>query len=353
MLRISKFLCLAMAAVLCLSLVGCGGGSESEPESSVPVSSEVSSLPPEEPKIVYEINPLTGLETLTKDEVGLRPVAVSVSNIRTAQPIQSGVGYADVVYETVTEGGITRLLAIYKNPTDAIEHIGSIRSARVVFAELAASHKAVLVHHGMDERYCRPRVNELSLPRIEVSQKYYGDRINNGKAWEHRLYTSGKQLKEAIAKKDYAEGYESDPWLNFSAERTPSTLAATNVTVRFNGSYITNFFYNAETKGYIRGSKGEVMTDYFAKTDESFTNVFVLFTATKLYPDEVHTEVKLAGGDGYYITQGGYEKITWSKKGSSTPISFKDENGAELTVTPGNSYICLVDKYQSNTFTVE
>lgn len=350
-----KLLSMLLIFLLCFSLSACGNKDSESDLSSEIDSSLVSSEPEPEavPQIKYEINPLTGLETLTEDEVDLRPVAVAVSNISVAQPIQSGIGGADVVFETVTEGGITRLLALYKSPSEAVGNIGSIRSARVVFAELAASFNAVYVHHGMDEVYCRPLVNQLKIPRIEVSEKHYGSRISNGKAWEHRLYTSGSKLKTAIADKGYNKNGKSDPWLYFSYKKTASESIAKNVTVRFNNSYISNFYYNEETKKYTRGSKGSVMQDYFSKAEANFTNVFVLYASVSPYPDNIHTQVKLNGGNGYYITQGGYEQITWSKSGTSKPISFKDSAGNTLSVTPGNSYVCIVDKNFTNSFTAE
>ncbi len=353
MRTVIKIISLFAAFLLCLSLVACGGGDETA-SSSDEASSEISvEEESKEPEIKYEVNPLTGLETLTAEEVDLRPVAVSVSNVKVAQPIQAGVGKADIVFETVTEGGITRLLALYKAPKEETGKIGSIRSARVVFAELAASFNAIYIHHGMDEVYCRPRVNELKIPRIEVSQTNYGDRIQNGKAWEHRLYTSGAGLSEAIAKKGYNKGGESDPWVYFSENKTAEPTSAKTVTVKFNNSYITNFYYNEDTKNYTRGIKGEVVNDYFTKQDERFTNIFVLNTYTAPYPDDYHTEVELKGGSGYYVTQGGYEEITWSKKGNNKPITFKDKNGSTLSVTPGNSYVCLVNKNHTDNFTAE
>ena len=352
MRTVIKLISFVAAFLLCLSLAACGGDEvvSSEGEVSSEISSEEES---KEPEIKYEVNPLTGLATLTAEEVALRPVAVSVSNIKVAQTIQTGVGNADIVFETVTEGGITRLLALYKAPKEETGKIGSIRSARVVFAELAASFNAIYIHHGMDEVYCRPRVNELKIPRIEVSQKNYGDRLQNGKSWEHRLYTSGAQLKEAIAAKGYNKGGESDPWVYFSENKTAEPTSAKTVNVKFNNSYITNFYYNEDTKNYTRGVRGEVIHDYFTKQDERFTNVFVLETYTAPYPDDYHTEVELNSGSGYYVTQGGYEEITWSKKGNNKPITFKDKNGNTLSVTPGNSYVCLVNKNHTDNFTAE
>lgn len=353
-----KILCLLTTLVLCLTLSACGNKepdvimSSAESSSSEPAeSSEPSTNDSADKNNV--INPLTGLATLTKEEAGYKPLAIAINNVKVAQSIQSGVSYADVVFETVTEAGITRLLALYKAPRAEMGRIGSIRSARTVFADLAASMNAVYVHHGIDSTYCAPRINALKIPRIEISTKTDGERVQNGKSWEHTLYTSGEKLLADVVNKGYNNGNESEPWLNFVTDKVASTDSAKAVTVKFNSASISNFTYNETTGKYTRGSYGKELKDYFTKEEATFTNVFVLYTDISLYPDNYHTNVKLNGGEGYYVTKGGYEKISWSKSGDYSPIAFKDASGNDLAVTPGKSYICIVDKDASNSFTAE
>ena len=350
-----KLLSVLTVVVLCLTLCACGKkeppaitSSDSQSSSENPVSSEAA-----QEKSEFVINPLTGVASITEEEAEFKPLAVAINNVKVAQPIQAGVSGADIVFETVTEAGITRLLGIFKAPTAEMGNIGSIRSARTVFAELSAMFNAVYVHHGMDETYCRPRVNELNIPRIEISTKVDGERIQNGKAWEHTLYTSGEKLRADIFNKGYNTDNKSEPWLNFSDAKTAASDSAKSVTVKFNNTSVTNFTYDEETGVYTRGSSGKELKDYFTQKTSTFTNVFVLYTGISHYPDNYHTKVSLNGGDGYYVTKGGYEKITWQKTGDRSPLAFKDADGKELTVTPGKSYICIVDKSATNSFTVE
>ena len=105
-----KIISLLAAVALCLSLAACRGGDDTVSSSTEASSDVISSEESKEPEVKYEVNPLTGLETLTAEEVALRPVAVSVSNIKVAQTIQTGVGNADIVFETVTEGSKVKLL---------------------------------------------------------------------------------------------------------------------------------------------------------------------------------------------------------------------------------------------------
>ena len=90
------------------------------------------------------MNPLTG-HYIDEDLAWRRPLAVVINNINQALP-QSGIAQADVIYEVLAEGGVTRLVAIYKE-MDA-EKIGPVRSTRHYFLDFALNHDAVLVHHG-------------------------------------------------------------------------------------------------------------------------------------------------------------------------------------------------------------
>ena len=132
-----RFLCLALAGLMLLSLGGCGKGSEGA-SSGAASSSAQQVLEPEplpqpepEPEPVPEVpsgvNPLTGMP-MEEEYESLRPVAVMLNNLKAAQP-QLGVSRADIIYEVPAEGGITRMLAVYQT-LDNVETLGSIRSAR-------------------------------------------------------------------------------------------------------------------------------------------------------------------------------------------------------------------------------
>ena len=109
----------------------------------------------EEPAAEPEVEPLPDVPTGTNPLTGLpiepeyeqrRPVAVMLNNLKKAQP-QLGNSQADIIYEVPAEGGITRMLAVYQSLED-VGSIGSIRSARPYYIELALGHDALYVHAG-------------------------------------------------------------------------------------------------------------------------------------------------------------------------------------------------------------
>ena len=103
-------------------------------------------LPVAAEKEVASYNPLTGLALADPTSVAARPVAIMINNIKIATP-QAGLSAADILYELEVEGSITRQMAVFSNVA-AVPEIGSIRSLRHDFIELAGAFDAIVVHFG-------------------------------------------------------------------------------------------------------------------------------------------------------------------------------------------------------------
>lgn len=333
MLKKTFILLLAFAMLLC---VGCNK------PASEGLSDDIVEAEP------LSVNALTGLKDISEDKLNARPVAVMVNNISVAQDVQSGLADADVIYETEVEGGITRLMAVYKD-IESVKQIGSVRSARYVYVDLAYGHNAIYIHSGSDPIYCRPRLS--SMDDIDIYNGKYGKKINNGKASDHTLYTYGDSVVSGIEKSGFnATESPSKSWLNFADENETVTLsggAATQISVPFSSSYVTKFSYNAEKGEYDRLVKGNVQKDYTTGEEVSVENVFVLLTSIADYPDGKHREIGLEGGDGYYFANGTYTFIKWKKGAANNSFTFTDEQGNELKVSAGKSWVCLADKHKS------
>ena len=158
-------------AVVMLLAASCGSGDQSssavqessaaqeasrqEEESSAPVESVAEESVPEESSeeesvpVVEQtgnLNPLTGLMTLSDEAVGKRPVAIVINNIKDSLP-QYGIAGADIIFEMVAEAGITRLLGVWGDYTQ-IPDVCSVRSSRPYFVDLAAGFDALYIHVG-------------------------------------------------------------------------------------------------------------------------------------------------------------------------------------------------------------
>ncbi len=334
-----------LALVLCLSTVALAGCSLSKKKESKPKAPEKK----EEAEEISVINNLTGLPLSDKSKENARPVAIMINNINIAQPVQTGVNKADIVYETEVEGGITRLLAVFKD-IETVDQLGTVRSARYPYVDLANGHDAVYIHCGQDPTYCAPHLKDIDDISINAGV-CGGKRISNGLASEHTLYTFGKELLKGIKEKKIRTTTDNNtPWLDFAKEGESvavSELTCNKVSVSFSSSYNTTFNYDTETKNYVRSFGNTVRKDYVTKDTTLVKNVFVLMTTISTYPDGKHRSVALTNGIGYYITEGKYVPIKWTKGSTRNGFNFTDNEGNPLKVNAGKSWVMLADSRTS------
>lgn len=339
----------AALALLMLLAVGCKGEdvvSQPDIEVSAPVSS-VDSEPEPESDPVFYTNPLTGAVELEDGKNELRPVAVMIDNDSLAQKVQVGLGDADIVYETEVEGGVTRLMAVFQD-ISSVGQLGDIRSARYPYIDLAMGHNAVFIHSGSDPTYARPHLKDVN--HIDISEKNYGKRISNtAKSWQN-MYTFGDKLAEGLKKEFKMQNSKAVTWQKFAAEEESVTLdagLANTVSVKFSGSQTSKFTYDAATGLYTRYTNGRLWADYKSAENMTVKNVVILLTSITNYPDGKHRKVALQSGDGFYVTNGGYTPIKWSKGNSSSALKFTNTDGSELTMSIGNTWVCIADKAKS------
>ena len=336
-----KILTLLMA-VLMLTFVGC---------KKEETSSDKTETKPSESKIeITGINPLTGVADIDEEKAKDKPVAIMINNVSAAQPVQAGVAEADIVYETEVEGGITRLLAVYQD-ISKVKKIGTVRTARYAYVDLAMGHDAIYVHHGQDPTYAAPHLKDTQTFVLGTNNAGY--RESNGLASEHTLYGYGEKIWKTLVDKGYkTENTKVTPWQTFADKDTAIKYesAAKNVTVPFSTSYKSVFKYNAENGKYQRFFKNTERKDYYTGESEYFKNVFILSTTISDYPDGYHRKVDLTSGSGYYCVNGTYTPIKWSKGNSSSSFVFTTEDGEPLTVNQGNSWVCIMSNKFAPTF---
>ena len=332
------FLCL----VLVCSLAGCAfplkpGDVDADSDMSI---LEEEPVPDDVPILT---NPLTGIKDLSRNNKDNRPVAVMVNNITQAQAVQTGLPFADIVYETEVEGGVTRLMAVFKDFASA-KQIGSVRSARYPYVDLALGHNAIYVHCGQDPTYCAPHLKDIDDMSVDTNSPG-AMRIKNGLASEHTLYVFGDELWPAITSK-FKSTEDNVLWQNFADEDETVTLsggAADRVEIPF-PILKTVFEYDKEGGLYTRYSRGNVLKDYVTKEAVTVKNVFVLLTSITDYPDGKHRKVDLTGGNGFYVTNGTVMPIKWQKGDAKSSLKFTDENGKDIKVSAGKSWVCIANK---------
>lgn len=347
-----------LAAVLCASLLtSCmSAGETPEDISKLPssVSSEpaVSSQPEEssEPVADGPLNPLTGESGFPESAVGKRPVTVMVNNIGDALP-QRGLAAADMIYEVVTEGGITRLMAVYADP-DNIPYVGPVRSVRHYYVAMATPLNPIFVHFGGSPAGYS-YISNLGIDDVDgmtYTSAFYQDSwraANRGR--EHSFFIDGEGIQSVMEKRGFEAEGELTPLLTFAAEPvTAANQEAGTVYVPFSSSYNATFTYNTDTGLYSKKRNGADHIDADTEQVLTFRNVLILYTTVSAYQGEAQRrEVDLSSGSGWYVTGGGRQEIRWSKGDSGNQFTFTLADGTALTASPGKTYICVTDKGNS------
>ena len=296
------------------------------------------------------LNPLTGEPLSNPAAEGQRPVSIMINNHKAAVP-QIGIGSADLIYEMLVEGGITRLMAVFAD-LSAMPEIGSVRSARHDYIDLSGGLDAIYVHIGAST-IANAQFKEQRTPHIDLHA--YGDAYWRDPEWredrgyEHSVKTTGKLLQAAIDKSGYRttirEGQDTAFNFRSSGEFVPADGdAASAVTVPYSDYCTATFKYDATSHLYSKGQFGRDHIDLATGEPLRFTNIILVMTRVTVVDNIQHKDAELEAGSGYYISGGQWQPITWAKGATEDSFVFKDADGNELLVNPGKSYIGIVPK---------
>ena len=355
---------LFLALLLLLSLPACGGKEppvEAE-KPTVDMTPVVKDPPAVEPPVEEEVyegpwNPLTGLPCET-DLSNARPYAIMLNNLQKALP-QYGVAKADIIYEVPAEGGITRMLGIFTDITD-LGNVGSIRSARDYYVQIARGHDALYVHAGGSpgayDLIANAGIDSIDGIKGAYNAIFWRDATRKAVAgYEHSLFLTASELK-AYAEENrtmtHRDGYV--PSLTFAADGTPDGEAAANVKVTYySGGKTTAFSYDEAAGGYLVSQYNGKYVD--GQTGEQLLreNVLVLFcNINKIAGDSAgRLSVDIVGsGTGYFACGGKYTEICWSKSTATSEIVYTLADGSPLTLGAGTSYVCVAPLGASASF---
>lgn len=361
--RILPF-CLA----LLLALSACGKGEpEVSPVPPVIPSREPIVLPTPQPTPdVYDgpVNPLSG-EPIGEEWVNRRPVAIMLNNLKAALP-QMGQSQADILYECLAEGGITRMLGVYQS-VEGVGTIGAIRSARPYYLELALGHDAVYIHAGGSED-AYARIKQWGVTSLDgVRGPYMSNEAQANLMWrdperrktyslEHTVVTTGEAIATRFAgysslRLEHADGYAYD--MAFAEDGTPADgAAAGTITVPFSNYKTGVFTYDADKGLYLVEEYGKPYIDGDSGEQVGVTNVVVIKTACSNTGDSLgHITVDLSsGGTGYFACGGRVIDIRWSKGYPDGQLRYTDLDGSPVTFGVGHTYVNIVPLKSDVTF---
>ncbi len=294
------------------------------------------------------VNPLTG-QSLPEGVVnGRRPVAIMVNNAKASLP-QRGIAQAEAIIEMETEGGITRLMAMYSDAA-TVPQVGSIRSARDQHLQFAIPTNAIAVHIGTSV-YASNLLNNYAYKtidgRYQGTTAFWFDELRSKTiVSDHCWYTDAALIAAGIQHEQLPTTGVSYPLVNFAApNENPQILqggSAPNVSFTFTSINTTQFVFNSATNSYKKYNYSSEHIDE-SGAQLAFENVLVLFSEVGLKNDNYCLDYNLSGGSGYYFYGGNYLKITWEKGAPELPLTIKDENGEIFNINTGKTYIGVVN----------
>ncbi|MBI2085760.1 DUF3048 domain-containing protein [Candidatus Daviesbacteria bacterium] len=346
------------------SAVGKSSSGKAGLVSSLPTPTDALIEDPNEPKT--EECPLNGSKHTQKAADfwnKRRPLAVMIENHTESRP-QSGLSSADVVYEAVAEGGITRFMAVfYCNLSDV--QVGPVRSARTYFLDWLGEYDALYAHVGGANtpgpadalgQIIRYEVNDLNQFSIgfPIFWRDY-QRLGRSVATEHTMYSTTAKLWEVGAKRGWtatdSAGIKWDKnFISWKFKDDKEDGATGNIKVNFWESqpgYEVVWIYDSATNSYKRKNGGSDHIDLDNNIQLAPKVIIVQFekeaNANDGYPGNVHLLYGTIGnGKALIFQDGNVVEGKWSKLSRTARSKFLDKNGQEIEFNRGQIWIQTV-----------
>lgn len=326
---------------------------------------------------------LTGLPVASEADIVAPAYCIQTPNGTDGARPQAGLNEAGVVFEAIAEFGITRFAAIYQNPSSAV--IGPIRSLRLYYLQWDTPFNCTIVHAGgADDALAAVRDGGYKDLTENYAYMYRGG--YRSRLWNN-LFTTSAYLAQMNADREYGgsniRGFKRMTPEESTRSRIDNTVAeklaitkpttantstivpkVTNIAVRFGGvaSFNVNYNYDATTNTYVRsyedgdthdvyscpaGDLGEVNPEDSCEIVQLAPSVVaVMIVEERKAEDNYHEDITAIGTGNAYVFQNGIAIAgTWSKTSAADQIKFYDDEGAEIALAPGQTFVEAVPNY--------
>ena len=286
--------------------------------------------------------PLTGLPATDRAAIAKRPLSVKIENSPQARP-QTGLNSADVVYETVTEGGITRFNCIFQST--APKTVGPVRSARLSDLWVVAQYNGLFFYSGASNSVTRAikktKLTDLSQD-TGVSAPFSR---SSQRSAPHNLFLDTKKAYAEAIKRGKPVSVQV-PRLQYDPKSVESSNTIASVRIPFSTANTVDWTYDSARKVYVRQNNGRPHADAGTGKQVAAKNVVVMWAK---YTPASHDKV---GSTTYRVELGGSGRVsvfrnglrydgTWSAT-RNTPPRFKDAQGKAIKLAPGNTWFQVV-----------
>jgi len=281
-----------------------------------------------------------------------RPLAVMVENHPDARP-QSGLSDAGIVYEALTEGGITRFLALFQSDS---ENIGPVRSARDYFASIADEWGAVYAHVGGSNEVIE-QLKEGKYQNLDDVNEYYNEnsfRRNQNRKPPHNVYTSTEKLRELIKYRQFKnisnfksfKFKEDEPVLN-------GVAPAGKINIDFSlDSYKVGYEYSLDGNDYSRFLAGKPHIDLKTQKQIKVKNIVAQFVEVTPWPNDplLRVDINLKGEGRAVIFLDGKVIEGWWRKEADGKTRYYNLQDRKIKFNRGSIWIELVPEDKQEEF---
>ena len=282
-----------------------------------------------------------------------RPIAVMIDN-NVGNSSHVGLQDAYISYEIIVEGGLTRIMALYKDKD--MSQIGPIRSSRHYFLDYALESDAIYSHFGWSP-YAENDIKRIGVNNINGltnESAYWRDKAIRA---PHNVFTSSK-LYAAANKFGYS--VESNNWqlltyspsaINFNGNCGDTGCSngvevANSINIVYSNSQSRQYVYDSDKATYLRSMNNLKHVDKISGEQYSYKNIIIERVTNKTLDSYGRQDLDTVGtGDGFYITNGYARTIKWEKSSRKSKTKYKYSDGTEVVVNDGNTFIQIIPVY--------
>lgn len=270
-----------------------------------------------------------------------RPLAVIIENHFKAWP-QSGLAEANLVYEFLTEGGITRFLAFY-DPSSNVKKIGPVRSCRPYFLNVAEEFQALHAHVGGSpsclDLLKRRRYDVYNLDEYSKTDYFWRSKSRFA---PHNVYTSTELMNEYLKDKEIDLEYPFESW-EYKDDSPTELSSAAKINIDFSTyTYNVTWQYDKKNNNYQRYVTGDPVYDTSGAGLRP-KNIIIQRVKTRLLDSIGRLSQQLEGrGDAIVFMDGQVITGHWKKPDRNSRTRFYSETGEEIQFNRGQTWVEVV-----------
>ena len=302
----------------------------------------------EEPEPIVEEKSLQIVDPDSND----RPVAVMIDN-ETGEYRHAGLQDAYINYEIIINGGSTRIMSIYKDKRTNV--VGPVRDSVSYFLDYAIEHDAIFTSFGVGEGV-EQDVTNLGINYINGMVDTDCFARDRNLPSPHNVFVSVDKVKSYLSTKGYSSTSAGWQVLNYTteevdlskdAEGNPSTTqgltVANRISIDYSDKENRTYAYDSVNKYYLRSQNGSAQLERKSEHQLNVKNILIMRVENKTVDGTGKQELKTTGsGTGYYIVNGYGAPITWNKTSRTSKTKFTYNDGTEVKIADGNTFIQIV-----------